>query len=49
MKFLVDVNASGGLVNWLRDMGHDVVAVGDSDPKMTDDNILECFEFVGKY
>lgn len=40
MKFLVDVNASGALVVWLRDMGHDVVAVSDFDPKMNDDDIL---------
>jgi predicted nuclease of predicted toxin-antitoxin system len=41
MKFLVDVNASGALVAWLRSMDHDVVSVADHDPRMPDDAILE--------
>ncbi len=41
MKFLVDVNSSGALVVWLRTMGHDVAAVSDRDPKMTDEDILD--------
>ncbi len=41
MKFLTDVNASGILAHWLVQMGYDVAKVGDRDPRMTDDKILE--------
>ena len=40
MKFLLDVNASGGLSHWLVEMGHDVVCVSEQDPHMRDDLIL---------
>lgn len=40
MKFLLDVNASGFITYLLRDRGHDVVQVGDNDPRMSDDQIL---------
>jgi predicted nuclease of predicted toxin-antitoxin system len=40
MKFLIDVNASGALVGWLAKVGHDVVRVGDTDPRMVDEEIL---------
>jgi len=40
MKFLVDVNASGSLVRWLTEMGHDVAQVRERDPRMPDDDIL---------
>lgn len=41
MKFLIDVNASYTLGNWLKEMGHDVIYVSDTNPKMTDEDILE--------
>jgi predicted nuclease of predicted toxin-antitoxin system len=41
MKFLTDVNASGALAQWLRDMGHDVAQVADRDARLTDDAILQ--------
>jgi len=41
MKFLVDVNASGALARWLVQIGHDVTRVGDRDPRMPDDEILQ--------
>lgn len=41
MKFLVDVNASGTLGLWLTEMGHDVVFVSDSDPRMKDEDIID--------
>jgi predicted nuclease of predicted toxin-antitoxin system len=40
MKFLLDVNASGALSTWLLELGHDVVCVGDVNPKMGDDDII---------
>ena len=40
MKFLVDVNASGSLSQWLREHGHDVVQVGNRDSRMPDEDIL---------
>jgi predicted nuclease of predicted toxin-antitoxin system len=40
MKFLLDVNASGIVTQWLRELGHDVVQVADKDPRMKDDDIL---------
>lgn len=39
MKFLIDVNASGSTAKWLRDL-HDVVEVGQKDPRMPDEEIL---------
>jgi len=41
MKFLTDVNASGALTQWLRDMGHDVQQVADRDASMSDEAILQ--------
>ena len=41
MKFLIDVNASRTLGDWLKEMGHDVIYVTDTDPQMTDENILD--------
>jgi predicted nuclease of predicted toxin-antitoxin system len=40
MKFLVDVNASGSLVDGLMHLGHDVSAVAEKDPRMRDEDIL---------
>lgn len=40
MKFLIDVNASRTLGQWLSEMGHDVVYVSDHDPQMVDEDIL---------
>jgi predicted nuclease of predicted toxin-antitoxin system len=40
MDFLLDVNASGAVVRWLIDRGHNVAEVGQIDPKMSDDEIL---------
>lgn len=40
MKFLLDVNASGVVARWLTDLGHNVVEVGQEDPRMSDDDIL---------
>lgn len=41
MKFLLDVNASGAVAYWLVSQGHDLVEVGQSDPKMPDKEILD--------
>lgn len=41
MKFLTDVNASGALTQWLRDLGHDVQQVADRDASMSDEAILQ--------
>lgn len=41
MKFLVDVNASGSLTDWLVSKGYDVARVSDVDPRMVDDDILQ--------
>ena len=41
MKFLTDVNASGALTHWLRDMGHDVQDVADRDASLSDEAILQ--------
>jgi predicted nuclease of predicted toxin-antitoxin system len=41
VKFLIDVNASRSLGNWLVFKGYDVVYVSDIDPKMEDETILE--------
>ena len=40
MNFLLDVNASGALARLLIHLGHDVVEVGEKDPRMSDDDIL---------
>lgn len=40
MRFLVDVNASGALTQWLMERGHDVAQVTKKDPSMRDDDIL---------
>ncbi|MEA3360241.1 MAG: DUF5615 family PIN-like protein [Thermodesulfobacteriota bacterium] len=40
MDFLLDVNASGAIARWLNDRGHNVVEVGQTDPRMSDDKIL---------
>ena len=40
MKFLVDVNASGALSQWLREQGHVVVLVSNRDSRMPDEDIL---------
>jgi predicted nuclease of predicted toxin-antitoxin system len=40
MKFLIDVNASGALANWLIAQSYDVAKVADKNPKMTDEEIL---------
>jgi predicted nuclease of predicted toxin-antitoxin system len=41
MKFLIDVNASRTLGDWLKEIGHDVIYVTDSDPQMSDEKILD--------
>ena len=41
MKFLIDVNASRSLGNRLVSKGYDVAYVGDIDPQMEDERILE--------
>jgi predicted nuclease of predicted toxin-antitoxin system len=41
MKFLIDVNASRTLGNWLQEIGHEVVYVSDTDSEMIDEKILE--------
>lgn len=41
MKFLIDVSASGTLVQWLTDAGHDVVQVVEEDARMADGDILQ--------
>ena len=41
MKFLVDVNASGAVVQWLEAQGHDVAQVLTRDERMKDDHILQ--------
>ena len=40
MKFLVDVNASGSLVDELMRLGHDLAPVAEKDPRMRDEDIL---------
>ena len=40
MNFLLDVNASGAVANWLIHLGHGVVEVGQKDPRMSDNDIL---------
>lgn len=41
MKFLLDVNESGAVAHWLLSQGHDLVEVGQKDPKMPDKEILD--------
>jgi len=41
MNFLLDVNASGAVAQWLIHRGHDVAEVGRKDPKMSDTKILD--------
>jgi predicted nuclease of predicted toxin-antitoxin system len=41
MRFLIDVNASGALAEWLVQLGHDVTRVGERDPRLADDDILQ--------
>jgi len=40
VDFLLDVNASGAVARWLIDRGHNVAEVGQTDPRMRDDKIL---------
>ncbi len=40
MKFLLDVNASGSLAQWLKENGHDIALVSDKNPRMPDYAIL---------
>ncbi len=40
MNFLLDVNASGIVAHWLIQRGHDVAEVGQKDPRMSDNEIL---------
>jgi hypothetical protein len=41
MKFLVDVNAGGGVARWREERGHEVARVADLDPEMGDVAVLE--------
>ncbi|ELS33504.1 MULTISPECIES: DUF5615 family PIN-like protein [Pseudanabaena] len=41
MRFLLDMNVSGVLLNLLLDSGHDVACVRDVDLKMSDSEILD--------
>ncbi|MBX3016204.1 MAG: DUF5615 family PIN-like protein [Caldilineaceae bacterium] len=41
MKFLLDVNASGSVAQWLEELGHDVVQVTTVDERMKDTDILQ--------
>lgn len=40
MRFLVDVNASGVVAHWLKERGHNVREVANTDPGMDDARIL---------
>ena len=40
MDFLLDVNASGAIACWLIARGHNVAEVGQTNPRMRDDEIL---------
>jgi predicted nuclease of predicted toxin-antitoxin system len=40
MKFLLDVNASGAVADWLILRGHDIEEVAHKDPRMSDNEIL---------
>jgi len=39
-EFLLDVNASGAVSQWLIHNGHDIAEVGQKDPRMSDSEIL---------
>jgi predicted nuclease of predicted toxin-antitoxin system len=41
VKFLLDVNASGPIEDWLKQRQHDVVLVASRDSRMEDKDILE--------
>lgn len=41
MKFLIDVNASRTLGQWLTELGYDVAFVRDCNPEMKDEEILK--------
>jgi predicted nuclease of predicted toxin-antitoxin system len=41
VKFLLDVNASGPVEDWLKERHHDVVLVASRDSRMEDVDILE--------
>ena len=41
MEFLVDVGVSKAVEKWLRSEDHNVIAVRDLDPRMSDSEILE--------
>jgi predicted nuclease of predicted toxin-antitoxin system len=41
MKFLLDINASGSVADWLLDHGHDVLRVADVDARMEDHKVLQ--------
>lgn len=40
MKFLIDVNASRAIGQWLAALGHDAILVRDRNPQMRDEDIL---------
>lgn len=40
LQVLADVGVGRGVEDWLRNAGHDVAAVRDTDPAMGDDEIL---------
>lgn len=40
MRFIVDESAGTAVVDYLRTMGHDVLAVGETMPQATDHDIL---------
>ena len=41
LKFLIDIGVGKKVEQWLKDIGYDVKAVRDSDPKAEDDTILK--------
>ena len=41
MKFLIDVNTSRTVAEWLMSLGHDAVCVSETDPRMSDSHILD--------
>ena len=41
MNLLLDVNASGAVASRLIQLGHSVVEVGQKDPRMRDNEILD--------
>lgn len=40
MKFLIDVNTSYTVADWLNSLGHDTLCVTERDPRMSDSDIL---------